>query len=94
MTAIIALRKRKPGMSLGTLVGSNITNPLMGLGLGALISTYTMDPVIMWFDIPFYLLVSLIPLAILWWKGTLHRFGGLLLLFSYFGYLLIRINFV
>ena len=39
-TALAGARQKAHGISLGTLVGSNITNPLVAIGGGALISTY------------------------------------------------------
>ena len=52
MTAIEGLREGAEGISLGTLIGSNITNPLMAIGLGSLVSTYAVpDPLVLW-DLP------------------------------------------
>jgi len=39
-TAVSGIRAKAKGISLGTLIGSNITNPLVARGGGALISTY------------------------------------------------------
>lgn len=92
MTAITALKRKNMGMSFGTLVGSNITNPLMGIGIGAMISTYTSDPAIVWYDLPFYFAISVVLLLIAFKKLTLNRFVGLFLIISYFAYLLGRIE--
>ncbi len=52
ITAISGLRHGAEGVSLGTLIGSNITNPLLAIGSGALISTYAVPrPLVMW-DLP------------------------------------------
>jgi cation:H+ antiporter len=52
ITAISGLRQGAEGISLGTLIGSNITNPLLAIGLGSLISTYAVPrPLILW-DLP------------------------------------------
>jgi hypothetical protein len=48
-TVLDATRRRTPNVALGVLVGSNLVNPLVGLGLGAAISGYHVpDPVVLW----------------------------------------------
>ena len=52
ITAISGLRHGSEGISLGTLIGSNITNPLLAIGLGSMISTYAVPgPLVLW-DLP------------------------------------------
>ncbi|MFB6215896.1 MAG: sodium:calcium antiporter, partial [Candidatus Aenigmatarchaeota archaeon] len=52
VTAIAGLRQGAEGISLGTLIGSNITNPLFAIGMGSLISTYAVPrPLVLW-DLP------------------------------------------
>jgi len=52
ITAISGLRHGAEGISLGTLIGSNITNPLFAIGLGSIISTYAVPrPLVLW-DLP------------------------------------------
>ncbi|HNY83468.1 MAG TPA: hypothetical protein PKK82_01300 [Anaerolineaceae bacterium] len=51
-TAPAGVKHKEQGSSLGTLVGSNITNPLVAVGDDALISTYAVpEPLIGW-DLP------------------------------------------
>lgn len=52
ITAISGLRQGSEGVSLGTLIGSNITNPLLAIGTGAVISSYAVPrPLVLW-DLP------------------------------------------
>lgn len=52
ITAISGIRQGAEGISLGTLIGSNITNPLLAIGLGSIISTYAAPrPLVLW-DLP------------------------------------------
>jgi cation:H+ antiporter len=52
ITAIQGLRQGSEGVSLGTLIGSNITNPLLAIGTGSVISTYAVPrPLVLW-DLP------------------------------------------
>jgi cation:H+ antiporter len=59
-TALIGIKRRAAGISVGTLIGSNITNPLFALGIGAAISTYTVDDTILAVDFPFWFTISVL----------------------------------
>ena len=60
-TAISGLRHNSAGLSLGTLVGSNVTNPLLAIGSGAIISSYGVpEPVILW-DLPMEAFLAGVP---------------------------------
>lgn len=91
MTAIAGIRSKEHGISLGTLVGSNITNPLVAIGGGALVSTYWVPrPLIHW-DLPWETLTGAILLGILWIRrGRLGKAGALYLMALYVVYLLGR----
>lgn len=64
-TALTTARKKETGLSVGVLIGSNITNPLLALGIGAIISTYSVPLATIRWDIPFKILSPLILLYIL-----------------------------
>jgi len=87
-TAISGIKNKEHGISLGTLVGSNITNPLVAIGGGALVSTYWVPrPLITW-DLPWETLTGLILWGILWFrKGKLGKGGAIYLIALYFVYL-------
>lgn len=51
-TSLVAAMKQRREISAGILIGSNITNPLLGLGIGALLSTYSVPEVVIWYDLP------------------------------------------
>ncbi|MBU0536208.1 MAG: calcium/sodium antiporter [Nanoarchaeota archaeon] len=88
-TAIIGLMKGANDLSLGTLVGSNITNPMLALGIGAAISGYTVDKYLLWFDIPVWFLFSLIILMFFYRSHKLNRSEAvlcILMFLSYFGF--------
>lgn len=51
-TALVASLKHQKGISAGVLIGSNITNPLFALGLGGVISGYSVPNVVTYFDLP------------------------------------------
>jgi cation:H+ antiporter len=91
--ALVALKHRSSGMSLGVLVGSNITNPLWAAGIGAMISTYTVPAEIIWFDIPFWFFASLLPLCFFYKKRFITRAQSVLLICVYLVYVIVRIKF-
>jgi len=72
-TALSGLRKNAGGISLGTLIGSNITNPLLGIGVGASISTYSVPtPLVMW-DLPVQILTATTLVVYLWNRKTVGK---------------------
>ena len=94
ITALSGIRKGDAGIPLGTLVGSNITNPLVAIGGGALISTYAVPrPLVAW-DLPWETLTGIILWAILWFnKGRAGRKTAIYLTLLYFFYLSMRVIF-
>lgn len=90
-TAISGVRNKEHGIPLGTLIGSNITNPLVAIGGGALVSTYWVPrPLVVW-DLPWATLTGIALFAIAWFrKGKLGRGGAIYLMVLYFVYLILR----
>ena len=91
ITALAGIRHKENGVSLGTLVGSNITNPLVAIGGGALLSTYAVpNPLIQW-DLPWETITGVILWAILWFsKGKLKKGHAFYLIGLYFFYIVFR----
>ncbi|MBC5792853.1 MAG: sodium:calcium antiporter [Nanohaloarchaea archaeon] len=74
-TAIQGLRQGAEGISLGTLIGSNILNPLLAIGAGAYISTYAVPrPLVLW-DLPMETITAAVLLVYLLNK---NRIGNVL----------------
>ena len=94
ITAISGVRHGDSGISLGTLIGSNITNPLVAIGGGALISTYWVPrPLVLW-DLPWETITGAILWVILWLnKGKLGKGTAYYLVGLYFVYLALRMLF-
>ncbi len=90
-TALAGVRSKEQGISLGTLVGSNITNPLVAIGGGALVSGYWVPrPLIHW-DLPWETLTGLALLVILILnKGRLSKYGAIYLMVLYVVYMVGR----
>jgi cation:H+ antiporter len=87
-TAISGVKKGDHGIPLGTLIGSNVTNPLVAIGGGAIISTYWVPgPLVMW-DLPWETITGAFLWGVLWfrnghagkktaflWRGLIFRIG-------------------
>jgi len=87
LTAVVdAIRRRAPNVALGTLVGSNVVNPLVGIGLGGAISSYYVPPAVVLWDLPFKLLVGAGLLAWAQYRrdGEITRRDGAYLVGLYF----------
>jgi cation:H+ antiporter len=90
MTALVSILKGQRDISAGILIGSNITNPLFGAGLGALISSYTVPAVIMVYDLPVKIATGALLFIFLWRHENLSHREALILLALYIGYALLR----
>jgi cation:H+ antiporter len=91
ITAVQGIRKGDSGISLGTLIGSNITNPLVAIGGGAIISTYAVPrPLVAW-DLPWETITGAILWAVLWFsKGRAGKKTAIYLSILYVFYLSMR----
>ncbi|MBU0460873.1 MAG: hypothetical protein KKH52_03935 [Nanoarchaeota archaeon] len=87
------IMKKATAISLGTLVGSNITNPLWGVGIGAIISGYHVSKVINFFDLPFWFFSSLL-IWIFFFKGKkLFKWEAIACIMIYLLYVGLKIMF-
>ena len=66
-----------PDIALGNIVGSNICNIGLILGLSALIKPLTTDRSLIKFDVPFLCLASLVLAGIWYFTGGVNRITGL-----------------
>ena len=93
-TALSGVRHNSHGISLGTLVGSNITNPLVAIGGGALLSGYWVPRSLIHWDLPWEAGTGMILWGLLWLtRGKLGKWGAVYLTGLYVVYLVFRIVF-
>ena len=85
--AVSGMRKKASGISLGALLGSNITDPLLSFGLGATIAGYSFEENLLWFDMPFWLMATAIAALFIWTGRRIGRKNPLegLVLVAIFG---------
>lgn len=89
-TSLIAVFKKKKDISAGILIGSNITNPLLGIGLGAMISSYTIPNVVVFYDLPVKIATGILIYYFLWKSEELNKRESLILISLFIAYLVLR----
>ncbi len=92
--SIVAISRKSSGMSLGILVGSNITNPLFCIGIGAMISNYFLGWRVIFYDIPFWFFASVMAFIFLLHKKDIVRWQAITLIGLFAVYAGIRIMFI
>lgn len=92
-TAVEAIRRRAPNLALGTLIGSNVVNSLLAVGLGGLVSTYRVPTAVTRFDLPFKLVVGvgLLGYLVLVADYDIRRREGFYLIILYFLFVSLRL---
>ena len=90
-TVIDGVRRKTPTVAIGTLIGSNIVNPLVGFGLGGAISTYHVPTSVVVWDLPFKLVTAVgLLLYLRYSDGMLTRQAGVTMIALYFVYIVGR----
>jgi cation:H+ antiporter len=94
ITAVTGVRRGDSGIPLGTLIGSNITNPLVAIGGGSLISTYWVPRSLVLWDLPWQTMTGAILWLFLWLnKGKMGMWGAYYLIGLYIIYITMRMIF-
>lgn len=78
--ALNAIRKKASGLSVGNLIGSNIFDMLIPVGMGASISELKIEKSLILFDLPFLLLLSFIVLFFFYKKKGLQKIEAVILI--------------
>jgi cation:H+ antiporter len=86
-TSIVAAFRRHSDIALGNVVGSNIFNIAGILGISSLIAPISIDPKIMFYDIPILLISTILLLILLKQSYTLSRRAGVCFCIMYVGYI-------
>lgn len=84
VVAGIAARGGEEGISVGALLGSNITDPVFSLGVGPLLFDVTLtDPEPVLASAQYMLVVSLVVLALMYWRRGIDRRAAVVCLLLY-----------
>ena len=88
VTSIVAAARQQADIAVGNIVGSNIFNLTVVLGVSALITDLPIDPSILARQLPAVFVISLLVWPVAASARRVRRSEGLLLLATYFGFML------
>ena len=86
VTSVVASRKGENGLALGNVIGSNLFNILMVLGVSSTISPIAVTKLSL-YDTAFLIIASIITLFLCRSKQKISRMEGGIMLALYFGYM-------
>ena len=87
-SSISAIRRKESGLLIGNVIGSNMFNLFMVLGLTATIMPFPLSPALLRRDLPVMIAFSLALIPILQRNRGTHRWHGVLFLGSFTAYYL------
>lgn len=90
-SSIAAIRKNEHDIALGNIIGSNIFNTLIVVGIAGIIHPMVVEPEVLWRDMMMVLILTVwlfISAASFRKPGRISRMEGSVLLLSYAGYLI------
>ncbi len=90
--SISALSKGSAGLSVGNLIGSNIVDILLALGLSATIGGWSVSRSVVAFDLPFLVVSSIVIILFLLTRTKFERKEALLTLALYYGFVLLKLQ--
>jgi cation:H+ antiporter len=79
-------------MSVGNIIGSNIFDTLVPVGVAAIISGISFDFNMVTRDLPFLLALSALVLTFFWKRRGIQRFEAAIILAAYCGYVLVKLS--
>lgn len=88
-SSISAIRRGHSDLILGNIIGSNLFNLLMVLGISGAIKPFLISQEVFGRDIPVMLFFPVFILTILYLQMKINRWHGVLMLAAYIGYLLL-----
>ena len=89
---LTAIRRGSLGIAVGDILGSNICDILLATGSGAVMISFNVPRIILFFDIPVLFLALFIALYFLWSEKTLKRWEGILLISFYGVYTILKLS--
>jgi cation:H+ antiporter len=89
--SISAILKKRTQMSVGNIIGSNILDTLLPIGITALITGMTFERQLLYFDLPFIFVLTAVVLAFFYIRKGVTRPEGLVILGFYFTYVAVKL---
>lgn len=91
--SLTAIRKKAHGIAVGNLIGSNIFDTLIPIGVAVLISELQISKEIIFFDIPSLFILTILVLVLFRYKKKLQKKESLFLIFIFLLYAVLKITF-
>lgn len=82
-TSVVATLRKEVDIAIGNIIGSNICNILLILGICAIVQPLSINKGALWFDFPWMIFFSIVLLPFLLLCPVLKKGEGLILLFGY-----------
>ena len=92
VVSVNAILRGSSGLSVGNLIGSNIVDILLALGLSATLGGWSVPRNITTFDLPFLMVTSIIIIMFLLSRNKLERKESFLILALYYGYIMLKLQ--
>jgi cation:H+ antiporter len=89
--SISSILKRKTELSVGNIIGSNILDTLLPIGIAAIISGVAFERQLLYFDLPFIFALTFIVLAFFVRKRGIKKPEGLMILSMYSFYVIVKL---
>lgn len=90
--SISAILKKRTHLSVGNIIGSNVLDTLLPVGIAAVISTVRFERSLLAFDLPFIFVLTTVVLALFVTKKGLSRPEGIVILSLYGLYVLVKLQ--
>ena len=90
--SISAILKRRTQMSVGNIVGSNILDTLLPIGVAAVISNVTIEAQTLFFDIPYIFALTVVVLGLFLARRGVRRPQGIFILAMYGLYVAVKLS--
>jgi cation:H+ antiporter len=92
--AIASARNRVMAISMGDLIGSNICDLLLSLGLGTIIAGFVVDPALLALEIPILVITAFLLLGFLYTRGRISKREGAVLVGMFLLYAIMKLAFL
>jgi cation:H+ antiporter len=86
-TSVVAVAREESDISIGNVVGSNVFNVCLVMGMVGLLNPLSVDAALNRFEFPFMLLVAVLLFAFARIDCVIRRSHGLLFVLSFFSYI-------
>ncbi len=90
--SVAAVIRRRSRMSVGNLIGSNIFDTLVPIGVAAIISGISFDYAMLTQDLPFLFVLSLVVLILFWRKKGIQKYEAAMIVGVYCIYAFIKFS--